>query len=150
LPSRNHASRPWRPRPTISSASSSSDTSSLASASDSTTGSALFLAAPLLAGPAEELAPPLSGAQPLGQLITPRLAQRLVLDLVDRPRLGQDLPGDLLEAVIDLRAGPAIRVPSIDTTPGLTRPARSHNLSTPANRSASARSWRQMNRAIVA
>jgi hypothetical protein len=45
---------------------------------------------------------------------------------------------------------PAILVPSIDTTPGSTSPARSQSFSTSANRSASARSWRQTNRAIVA
>jgi hypothetical protein len=43
-----------------------------------------------------------------------------------------------------------MRVPSIDTTPGFTSPARSHSLSTSPNRSAKARSCRQMNRAIVA
>jgi hypothetical protein len=41
---------------------------------------------------------------------------------------------------------PAIRVPSIDTTPGLTNPARSHSLSTSPNSSPNARSCRQMNR----
>jgi hypothetical protein len=45
---------------------------------------------------------------------------------------------------------PAILVPSIDTTPGPTSPARSHSLSTSANSAPSARSWRQINRAIVA
>src|SRR3954451_7916575 len=65
---------------------------------------ALRLAAQLLAGLAEEIAPPLRRAQLLGQLITPRVAERFVLGLVGRPGLGQDLPGDLLEPVVDLRA----------------------------------------------
>jgi hypothetical protein len=45
---------------------------------------------------------------------------------------------------------PAIRVPSIDTTPGPTNPARSQSLSTSPNNSANASSCRQMNLAIVA
>jgi hypothetical protein len=45
---------------------------------------------------------------------------------------------------------PAIRVPSIDTTPGLTSPALSHSLNTSPNSPASARWCRSMKRAIVA
>ena len=48
---------------------------------------------------------PSARAQLLGQLITTRLAEGFVLGLVGRPGLGQDLPGDLLEPVVDLRAG---------------------------------------------
>ena len=44
--------------------------------------SALFLATHLLARLAEELAPPLDRAQLLGQLITTRLAELLVLGLI--------------------------------------------------------------------
>jgi hypothetical protein len=50
---------------------------------------ALLLApARLLAGLAEELAPTLLGAQLLGQLIAPRLAELCVLGLIGRPNLG--------------------------------------------------------------
>jgi hypothetical protein len=112
---------------------------------------ALLLAAQLLAGPAEELAPALRRAQPLGQLITTRLAERFVLGLIGRPDLGQDLARDLLELVVDLRARvPAILVPSIDTTPGFASPAFAQSFNTSLNSSASARSWRQIKRAIVA
>jgi hypothetical protein len=45
---------------------------------------------------------------------------------------------------------PAIRVPSIDTTPEFTRPARSHSLSTSPNNSAQRPLCRHSNRAIVA
>ena len=87
----------------------------------------------------------------LGQLIATLLAVELVLGFVGPLGLGQDLPGDLIEGVIDLRARvPAILVPSIDTTPGWTRPARSQSPRISPNRSASARSWRQIKRAIVA
>ena len=54
---------------------------------------------------AEELAPPLRGAQLLGQLITTRLAELLILGLVGRLDLGHDLPRDLLELLVALRAG---------------------------------------------
>jgi hypothetical protein len=67
--------------------------------------SALPLAPQLLAGPAEELAPALRGAQLLGQLITTRLAELFVLGLVGRPDLRNDLARDLLELIVDLRAG---------------------------------------------
>jgi hypothetical protein len=100
---------------------------------------------------AKELAPALRRAQLLGQLITARLAIELILGLVGRPGLGEDLARDPVELVVELGAGvPAIRVPSIDTTPGLTNPARSDSLSTSPNSSDNARSCRQRNRAIVA
>jgi hypothetical protein len=47
-----------------------------------------LLAARVLAGLAEELAPTLLGAQLLGQLIAPRLAELCVLGLIGRPNLG--------------------------------------------------------------
>jgi hypothetical protein len=68
---------------------------------------ALLLAARPLAGLAEELPPTLLTAQPLGQLIAPGLAELFVLGLIGRPNLGQDLARDLIEGVIDLRAGVA-------------------------------------------
>ena len=61
---------------------------------------ALFLAPQLLADPAEELPPPLRNAQLLGQLITPRPAELLILGPVGRDRLGDDLRGNLLEGVV--------------------------------------------------
>src|SRR4030095_995514 len=67
--------------------------------------SALLLAPQLLARLAKELTPPLRRAQLLGQLITTRLAELLLLGLVDRPDLGHDLARDLLEPIVDLRAG---------------------------------------------
>src|SRR5512144_1907533 len=54
---------------------------------------ALLLAPRLVARPAEELAPALGRAQLLGQLVASRIAELFVLCLVDRPRLGDDLPG---------------------------------------------------------
>ena len=65
----------------------------------------LVRALTLSLGLAEELPPTLRGAQLLRQLIAALLAVELVLGLVGRPGLGQDLPGDLIEGVIDLRAG---------------------------------------------
>jgi hypothetical protein len=56
---------------------------------------------------AKELASALRRAQLFGQLITARVAVELVLGLVGRPGLGHDLPGDLVEFVVDLRAGVA-------------------------------------------
>src|SRR5579859_1588048 len=56
-----------------------------------------LLAAQLLAGLAEELAAPLGRAQLLGQLITARIPVKLVLGLVGRLVLSEDLSGDLLE-----------------------------------------------------
>src|SRR5215207_9952568 len=53
----------------------------------------LLLVSQLTPGPAEELASALGRAQLLGQLIAARLPVKLVLSLVDRPRLGHDLPG---------------------------------------------------------
>ena len=49
---------------------------------------ALLLAARLVTGLAKELPPPLLGAQLLGQLIAPGLAERFVLGLIDRLDLG--------------------------------------------------------------
>jgi hypothetical protein len=66
---------------------------------------ALFLALDLLAGLAEELAPALRRAQLLGQLITPSLAELLILGLIGRYRLGQDLARDLLEGLVHTRTG---------------------------------------------
>ena len=99
MPSRNHASRPCRPRPTIS-LGVELKRHLIAASRLGLAGqlSALLLAPQLLAGLAEELAPTLRRAQLLGQLITTRLAELLVLGLIGRPGLGQDLPRDLLEA----------------------------------------------------
>ena len=55
----------------------------------------LALARAPLARLTEELRPALPGAQLLGQLIPALLAIQLILGLVGRLRLGQDLPGDL-------------------------------------------------------
>ena len=66
-----------------------------------------LLALELLLGVAEELAPALRRAQLLGQLITPRLAIQLVLGLVGRLVLGEDLLRDLLELQVGIR----VRVP---------------------------------------
>ena len=63
------------------------------------------LATLLLPRFAEELAPALRRAQPLGQLITARLAQLLILGLVGRGVLGQHLPRDLSEVAAGLLAG---------------------------------------------
>src|SRR5215207_9985760 len=95
----------------------------------------LLLLSQLTPGPAEELASALGRAQLLGQLIA---AARISLAIRSNSWLTSGL------------ALPAIRVPSIDTTPGFTSPARSHSLNTSPNRSASARSCRPMKRAIVA
>ena len=85
----------------------------------------------LLARPAEELGAALPGAQLLGQLIPALIAIELILGLIDRLRLRQDLPGDLRKSRVDSRlAFPAIFVPSIATTPGLTSPASAHSPST--------------------
>jgi hypothetical protein len=84
---------------------------------------ALFLASHLLAGLAEELAPALGGAQLLGQLITTRLAELFILGLVGRPDLRDDLARDLLELVVDLRAGVARDPGGVDRHhPRLHRP----------------------------
>ena len=85
----------------------------------------------LLADAAEELGTPLPGAQLLGQLITTLIAIELILGLIGRDRLRDDLPGDLPKSRVDSRlALPAIFVPSIATTPGRTSPACAHNPST--------------------
>ena len=68
---------------------------------------ALALALALVLGLPEELAPTLRRAQLLGQLITPRLTKALILGLVGRLVLGEDLPRDLLE----LSVGLTTRVP---------------------------------------
>ena len=56
-----------------------------------------LLARCLLVGAAKELRSPFPGAQLLGQLIPARLPIQLVLGLVDRLRLRQDLPRDLVK-----------------------------------------------------
>ena len=105
----------------------------------------------LLADATEELGAPLPGAQLLGQLITTRLAIELILGLIGRDRLSDDLPAICPKSRVDSRlAFPAIFVPSIATTPGRTSPACAHSPSTWPNSSASAASWRSTNRAIVA
>jgi hypothetical protein len=53
---------------------------------------------------AKELASALRRAQLLGQLITARLPVELILGLVGRPGLGQNLPGDPITLMVDLRA----------------------------------------------
>jgi hypothetical protein len=152
LPSRTQPSRPWV-RATIRSASNSSGTSSPACASGCPTqllGVGVITAQPL-PGLAEELASTRWRAQLLGQLVAARLAVELVLGRVGRLGLGEDHPPDLVELVIDLGlAFPAFRVPSIETTPSRTNPARSQSASTAPNSSANARSCRQTKRAIVA
>jgi hypothetical protein len=59
-----------------------------------------FLAVAVLLGLPEELAPTLRRAQLLGQLITTRLPVQLVLGLVGRLRLGENLPRDLLKLTV--------------------------------------------------
>src|SRR5947209_12897404 len=54
-----------------------------------------LLAPQLLPSLAEELTAPLGCLQLLGELITTRVSEQLVLGLVGRPVLSQDLPGDL-------------------------------------------------------
>jgi hypothetical protein len=84
---------------------------------------ALLFAPHVLARPAKELAPPRRRAQRLGQLITARLAERFVLGLVDRLDLGDDLARDLLESMVDLRAGVARDPGAVDRHhPGLDQP----------------------------
>jgi hypothetical protein len=61
-----------------------------------------FLAVAVLRGVPEELAPTLRRAQLLGQLIAARSTVELVLGLVGRLRLGEDLPRDLLELTVGL------------------------------------------------
>ena len=56
----------------------------------------------LLLGLPEELAATLRRAQLLGQLIPARITVQLVLGLVGRLRLGEDLPRDLLELTVRL------------------------------------------------
>ena len=101
----------------------------------------LGLVLQLLSGATKELAPALSGPQLLGQLITTTLAVELVLDLIGGFGLGQDLPGDLLEAVIDLRAGIAGDPGAVDRydTRLVTSPAFAQSFNTSLNSSASAR-----------
>jgi hypothetical protein len=78
------------------------------------------LAIELLPGLAQELAPPLCGAQLLGQLIAPRLAEPLILGLIGRPDLGQDLKRDLLKLEVDIGVGVARDPGAIDRHhPGL-------------------------------
>jgi hypothetical protein len=111
----------------------------------------LLLAPEFLAGLAEELAPALGRAQLLGQLVAALLAVELVLGLVGRLRLGEDLARDLGELTVCLRARVAGEPGAVDRpTPGLASPALAQSPSTSPNSSASARSWRQTKRAIVA
>ena len=63
------------------------------------------IALELLTGPAEELAATLRGAQLLGQLITPRLAELLILRLVGRLDPLHDLHRDLPKLLVALPAG---------------------------------------------
>src|SRR5215204_207108 len=91
----------------------------------------LLLLSQLTPGPAEELGSALGRAQLLGQLIAARLAVELVLSLVCRPRRGEDLPGDPIELVVDLRARVAGDPRAVDRHhPCFTSPARSHSLNT--------------------
>jgi hypothetical protein len=109
------------------------------------------IAAKPLPGPAEEVATSLRRAQLLGQLIAALFAIELILSLVGRPRLGHDLPGDLIEGEVDLRARVARDARAVDRDDAPPhQPRRSHSLSTSPNRSDNARSWRQIKRAIVA
>ena len=82
------------------------------------------IAQQLLAGLAQELPPPLRRAQLLGQLITPRLAQLLILGLVGRPDPGQNLAGDLLEVKVDIRVRRCPRSACRRSTPPPTSPIR--------------------------
>jgi hypothetical protein len=91
----------------------------------------LVLAPQLSPRPAKELAPALRRAQLLGQLIPARLAVELILGLVGR--LASTTTSRAIRSNSKFTSGlalPAIRVPSIDTTPGFTNPARSHSFST--------------------
>ena len=58
------------------------------------------LGSELLPGLAEELAPPLPSPQLLGQLLPTRVPIQLILSLIDRLRLGQNLPRDLPEITV--------------------------------------------------
>src|SRR5205085_2608644 len=83
----------------------------------------LALAGELPPGLAEELAPALWGAQLLGQFITTRLAELLILGLVDRLDLLDDLLGDLRELVVALLARVTRKPSAIDRDhPGLHQP----------------------------
>src|ERR1019366_1475713 len=63
-----------------------------------------LLAPHLLPSLAEELAAPLGRLQLLGELITTRVPVQLVLGLIGRLVLSQDLPGDLPEITVRIRA----------------------------------------------
>jgi hypothetical protein len=82
------------------------------------------LSLPLLPGLPEELAPALRRAQLLGQLITTRITVELILGLVGRLRLGEDLLATCSNSRLASRlAFPARRVPSIAINPAFTNPA---------------------------
>ena len=99
---------------------------------------------------AEELPPPLRRAQLLGQLITTRLAELLILGLIGRPDLAHNLERDLLELKVDIRIGVPRDPGAIDRHhPDFTKPALWQSFNTSVNSPASARWWRQMNRATV-
>ena len=57
-------------------------------------GALLLTSRPLPAHATEELGPPFPGAQLPGQLIPARLPELLILGVVDRSRVREDLPGD--------------------------------------------------------
>src|SRR4051794_13783936 len=85
----------------------------------------IALAAQLCLGLTQRLAPALSGAQLLGQLVAAPVAVELVLARVDLGRLGQNLARNLPEVAVGVaRALAAIFVPSIATTPTNASPAR--------------------------
>jgi hypothetical protein len=110
-----------------------------------------LLAPALLPGPAEELATPLGRLQLLGQLVAARVPVQLVLGssvALCSARISLAIcPKSRVASEFAL---PAIRVPSIAITSGFTNPASPHNRNTSPNNSASARSCRTTNRAIVA
>src|SRR5438270_2224092 len=74
----------------------------------------LVLACQRAPGLPEELAPALRGAQLLGQLITPRLTEQLILGLVGRLDLLDDLLSDLPELLVARAAGVTRQPSAID------------------------------------
>ena len=94
------------------------------------------IAPELLAGAAEELPAALRGAQPLGQLITPRLAQLLILSLVCGLDLLNNLDRDLPKLLAALPAGVSRDPSAIDRHhPTIHQPGLSAQPQHPAKQS---------------
>jgi hypothetical protein len=103
-----------------------------------------------LLGLPQRLAPPLTGAQLLGSSSPRARSVELVLPPVDVQRLGEDLPRDLAEIAVGVHRRVGRHVRAINRHDAdRHKPVRAHKPSTPENASASGRSCRQRDSAIV-